>query len=134
MTSLEMLLMFCLLSILHLSACIPVRWMAVNTHTFPHHKWSPHSMGRAVDTLESSFTQVIDNRKKILDENFMMHIFDGFSEEIIEFDEFITFKFKEQTTTTVGNCGDKVYPYGLLCVLSCSHQSPRQTMRQTWSQ
>lgn len=52
LTSEEMIALVRLLSILHISVCMPVRWLAGKSHELKEHNWGPMSMGRVLDTLE----------------------------------------------------------------------------------
>jgi hypothetical protein len=47
----EMIALARLLSILHLSACIPFCWLAGKTHELSQYNWGPMSMGHAINTL-----------------------------------------------------------------------------------
>ena len=55
MKSSEILALVRLLAILHLSVCMPHRWLAGNTHKLRKHNWGPMSMGRVIDTLEKKW-------------------------------------------------------------------------------
>ena len=62
-------------SIIHLSVCLPTRWLAGNTHKLAEYKWSVYSMGRVIDLLEKAMKSIENNGQLILDETFMMNIF-----------------------------------------------------------
>ena len=50
--SVEMITLACLLSIIHISVCMPFRWLAGKTHSLKEYKnWGPPSMDRVFDTL-----------------------------------------------------------------------------------
>ena len=69
---LEMIALVRLLSILHVSVCIPIRWLAGKTHELKKHNWGPMSMGRVLDALEEAMQTIYEHPEKILDEKFMM--------------------------------------------------------------
>ena len=86
LTSSEMIALVRLLSILHVSICMPVCWLAGKTHELKeHNQWGPMSMGRVLDTLEASMIEIAANPDKILDENFMMNIFKDYLAELPPF-------------------------------------------------
>ena len=86
LTSSEMIALVRLLSILHVSVCMPVRWLAGKTHELKeHNQWGPMSMGRVLDTLEASMIEIAANPNTILDENYMMNIFKVYIEELPPF-------------------------------------------------
>lgn len=58
-----------LLSILHISACMPIRWLAGKTHELKEYGWGPMSMGRVIDTLEAKMKIITRNSEKILNKN-----------------------------------------------------------------
>ena len=65
--STEMIALVRLLSILHVSVCMPVRWLAGKTHELKeHNEWGPTSMGRVLDTLEANMQHISENPKKFL--------------------------------------------------------------------
>ena len=51
LSSLEMIENSCFFSILHISICLPFRWLAGHTYKLAHHNWGPRSMGRAIDLI-----------------------------------------------------------------------------------
>ena len=54
LTSVEMVVLSRIYAIVHLSICLPIRWLAANSHTLAKYSWSIQSMGRVVDILEKS--------------------------------------------------------------------------------
>ena len=53
LTSSEMIALVRLLSILHISVCIPIRWLTGKTHELKECDWRPMSIGRVLNTLEA---------------------------------------------------------------------------------
>ena len=75
LSSMEMIALTRVCAIIHLAICMPLRWLAGNSHTFGEHCWSVTSMGKAIDTLESNLMMITQDNNKILNEQFMMDIF-----------------------------------------------------------
>ena len=76
-------------SIVQLSICLLIRWLAGNSHKLSEYNWSVRSMGYVLDLLENALKRMIDNYNKILDDNFMMSIFDEICNEVPPFAEYI---------------------------------------------
>ena len=114
LTSKEMVAMFRTLSIAHISIRIQVRWSAANTHKLAEYNWSPLSMGRVIDILEDVFEKVINKSESVLDEEFMMGIFQDLRHELPPFDDFLVHKFEKQQTKVVGDSKATVVPFSLL--------------------
>ena len=66
--SIEMIYLSLLMSILHFSINVPMKWLAGKTHTFYAHDWSVKSMIRDIDCLYDDMLKVYKNGWKILDE------------------------------------------------------------------
>ena len=114
-TSTPMIALFRVCSILHVAICIPMRWLAGNTHTLKEYNWSIRSMGRALDILESSLHAIISDHKLILNKTFMMDIFSSLREELPPFHDFLEYKFEKQQTKVIGNLGECAALYLMLC-------------------
>ena len=109
LTSSELISLVRLLSILHISVCIPMRWFAGKTHELSTYNWGPMSMGRTLDTLESKMQEISSKPTLILDEKFMMGIFDEFSNELPPFKEYLCLLFeKKQMSVVARKSGTKV--------------------------
>ena len=74
----EMIALSRVFAILHFSICMPMRFLAGNSHSIgaSGYQWSALSMGKAVDALEIAMIAVHDDCTKFLDENFMNSNFD----------------------------------------------------------
>ena len=109
LTSDEMIALVRLLSIIHLSMTMPLRWLAGKTHELRKYQWGPVSMGRAIDTLELKMEELSRNPKKIVDENFMMNMFAEYRDELPPFQEYwdVIYK-KKQMTVVARKSGTKV--------------------------
>ena len=88
LTSSEMIALVCLLFILHISICMPFRWLAGKTHELQNHNWGPMSMGRVLDTLEARLIKIKSNPRLILNEDFIMGIFQEYLDELPEFRDY----------------------------------------------
>ena len=56
-----------MMSILHVSVCMPVCWLADKTHELQKHsQWGPMSMGQVPDTLEANMECIATNPEKYL--------------------------------------------------------------------
>ena len=73
--SAEMIALVRLLSILHLSICMPFRYLAGKCHEFREYGWGAADMGRVLDTLYDNMQKLSHKPTLILDESFMMDIF-----------------------------------------------------------
>ena len=76
LTSEEMIALTRVFAILHFTVCMPMRWLAVNTHNVGDqgYDWSVLSMGEAIDALEESIVKIEDDGALFLDEAFMSDI------------------------------------------------------------
>ena len=88
LTSVELLALSRLLSIIHLSISMPVRFLAGKSHQFAKHGWSAADMSRVIDTLHSKLNDIHKNPSLILNENFMMNIFQQYRNELPPFEEY----------------------------------------------
>ena len=109
LSSEEMLALARLMSILHLSVCIPMRWLAGKTHELKRYNWGPMSMGRAIDTLEHKMEQISKNPRLIEDESFMMNIFLEYADELPPLKEYFNLLYdKKQMRVVARKDGTKV--------------------------
>ena len=69
--------MFRVFAILHFCVCMPMRWLAGNTHNLggQGYDWSVRSMGKAIDALEVAMVAIKDDGSNFLDIDFMEGIF-----------------------------------------------------------
>ena len=65
--SVEIIALACLLSIIHISVCMPFLWLAGKTHRLKEYKnWGPPSMARVIDTLREKMNAISEKPKLIL--------------------------------------------------------------------
>lgn len=76
----EMTALCRLCSIFHFAFSLPLRWLAGNTHLLKEDDWSVFSMSEALNTFEKAMTSVMNNEKSILDEDWVMNIFNDIAE------------------------------------------------------
>ena len=117
LTSMEMIALCRVMAILHFKVCMPLRWLAGNTHKLGQqgYDWSPRSMGKAVDAPEEAMMAIEEDGSKFLNEEFLDAIF---SEIYVDEDrniapldalqQYMNFMFEEKQTNTVD--GSKVVP------------------------
>jgi hypothetical protein len=100
-----MIAMSCLLSILHISVCMPFRWLAGKMHELKHcNDWGPMSMSRVIDTLHEKMSQLCASPHLIEDENFMMNIFLEYLSELSSFREYWEVIFEKKQMSVVARC------------------------------
>ena len=84
--SVEMIDLDCLLSIIHMSVCMPFRWLAWKTHSLKEYKnWGPPSMARVIDMLREKMNAIPEKPELILNEQFIIDIFKEYREELPPF-------------------------------------------------
>ena len=88
LTSSEMLALSRLLSIIHLSISMPFRYLAGKSHQFRKYGWGAADMSLVIDTLYSKLQDLQDNPSLILDESFMMNIFEEYRDKLPPFKEY----------------------------------------------
>ncbi|KAL7548461.1 hypothetical protein ACHAWF_016400 [Thalassiosira exigua] len=109
LSSAEMISLVRLLSIIHLSVCIPIRWLAGKTHELRPYGWGPMSMGRVLDTLEEKMKTIARNPKKVLEEDFMMSMFSEYVDELPPLKEYLDLLFKKKQMCVIARkSGTKV--------------------------
>lgn len=96
LTSEEMIALCRVMAILHYTICMPMRFLAGNTHHFGQlgYDWSSRSMGLAIDALEEAMIELEKDGSKLLDEEFMCSIFsklynDGPFEPLTEYMQYM---------------------------------------------
>ena len=99
LTSMEMISQFRVFAILHFCICLPMRWLAGNTHHLGNqgYDWSYRSMGKAIDALHDAMVIIESDGAKMLDMDFMDAIFSRiYNDEPLEpLTEYMTHMFGE---------------------------------------
>ena len=112
----EVIALLRVLSILHISMCLPTRWLAGKSHELADYDFGYYDMGSALDAMEESFEMILDNGELIFDEDFMMNqMFAKLTSTIDPFRQYLEFMFEEKLSSAPsGNDEDKVFPWDLL--------------------
>src|SRR6056300_1299243 len=117
----EMIALCRVMAILHFKICMPMRWLAGNTHTIGQagYDWSARSMGKAIDALEDAMVKIEEDGSKFLDEDFMNEIFskiytnaDGEDVPLESLEDAMKYQFEEKQTSALD--GSKVLPFDQL--------------------
>ena len=95
-----------LMSILHFSINVPMRWLAGETHFLSAHEWYVKSMGRSTDFLYDAILKLDKYGWKILDEQLMFNIFKPLKRKSL--DEYVKYIFDFKKTPTVSNKGKTI--------------------------
>ena len=90
-----MFLILCLLIVLL------VRWLVAKTHKLSDCKvkgfpWGVRSMGIVVDVLYAKCNLLKEDPTKIIDEGFMMGLFDDITDNIEDYQEFKKYMYKDK--------------------------------------
>ena len=108
--SIEMIALDFLLSIIHISVCMPFRWLAGKTHRLKEYKnWGPLSMAQVIDTHREKMNAISEKPELILNEQFMIDIFKEYCEELPLFQVYWDEVFnKKQMSVVARRLGSKV--------------------------
>ena len=87
-----------LFAILNVYSCMPVRWLAGNTHKLAHHNWGAWSIGCVFDILHTALNNILDDITLIHDKSAMMFILQDIVEELPEFKSFLVYEFHNKKT------------------------------------
>ena len=97
LTSEEMIALCRVFAILHYTICLPMRFLAGNSHSIgaQGYDWSTRSMGNAIDALEEAMIEIETDGSKLLSEDFMGNIFSNIYNygPLEPLTEFMTFMF-----------------------------------------
>merc|ERR1712032_258621 len=93
--------LFC---ILYLSMVIPVRWFAAKTHKLSHrtvhgYAWGVRSMGLVADIIYEKYKEIKEKPTLILDEDYMMGMFDTLGNDIPEYKEYQEYLYQEKKSS-----------------------------------
>ena len=118
LTSVEMVALSRVMAILHFKVCMPLRWLAGNTHFIGQqgYDWSARSMGKAIDAMYDAMMAIEEDGKLFLDETFMSGIFDniyidadGNTCPLPPLQDAMQYQYEEKLTNAID--GSKVLPY-----------------------
>ena len=112
----DMVSLLRVLSILYVSICIPMRWLAGNCGNLEEYGFGVADMPKALDLMDDAFEKVSIDGNLLLDEDFMMGIFDPLVRTMPPFEEYLNYIFDGKTSSPVGSRSeeDKIFPFHLL--------------------
>ena len=84
-----------LLTIIFLSVCIPLRWLAAKTVDLAEYQWGAVNMGLVLDVWLEHLKTLKTNPSHVLNEKFMMGMFSEFCDQLPPMQEYMTTIFKQ---------------------------------------
>ncbi len=90
-------------SILHLAVVIPMRWLAGNTHKLFEYRWGERSIGHAIKLLHDAFIEIQGDGSLLLEEDFIMNIFESLYDELPPFKEYLNYHLEEKEGNVIGS-------------------------------
>ena len=105
------------LSILHITICLPTRWHDGNTKHLAEFNFGHYNMGTMLDLMEAHFEMIADEDTLMVNEDYMMDMFLTITDKDNPFNNYLQFMFTEKFSMPVGVCkavDDKVLPYNEL--------------------
>ena len=114
--SVEMVGLLRVLSILYISVCMLMRWLAGNCGELEDYNFGVADMPEALDLMDVAFGKVADDGDLLLDEDFMMGLFEPLLSKISPFQDYMTYMFDEKRANLVGSNDkdDRIFPFQLL--------------------
>ena len=89
-----MVSLFLFLSILNISLFLPLRWIAVNCGDLGKYGFVVVDMPKAVDLMDKAFAEITKDGNLMLDDDFMMNIFEPLAKKIKPFKEYLLTCFR----------------------------------------
>ena len=77
--------------IMHYSIVVSVRWLAGNSNALGQCGWSIRSMGHVNDIIYNKMNVPLKEPHKIMEESFIMTLFDSLQEELLTFKDFVVY-------------------------------------------
>ena len=114
LSSLDMVAQARICSIVHLSICLPMRWLAGNSHKLAEYDWSVRSMGRAADMLQTALEAIEADPHLFLDQDFMFGIFDKLIDELPPFKAYLEYMYESKAMSLVGSSATNILPLASL--------------------
>ena len=108
-----MIAFLCVLSILHIALHMPLRWLAGNCSDLYQHNFGVADVAYFVDIIDKAFYEVLIDREKLIDEDFIMGIFDVITKKLPPLQDYLNFMFENKQGSLLGSCKeeDKVLPW-----------------------
>jgi hypothetical protein len=91
------------LAILHIAICIPTRWLAGKTQELAGFQFGVRDMGQKVDLIEDAFGKIACDGEMLLNEDFMMSIFQPIINQVKPFAEILEFIFEKKVAHALGS-------------------------------
>ena len=82
------------LSILHISLCLPLRWLSRNCGDLGKYFFGVAYIPKAVDLRDKAFAEITKDGNLMLDYDFMINIFEPLVKKINPFKEYLTYMFE----------------------------------------
>ena len=80
--SVEVISFLRVLAILHISVCMPMRWLAGNCGDLAQYNFGVAEMASVVDIMDKAFGIIVHDGSKIMNEQFMMSMFKKLTRKI----------------------------------------------------
>ena len=133
LSSEEMIAIARLCSIMHISVCMPFRWLAGKAHELARYNFGPMNMAQAIQILYTKMVELSKNKALILDETFMMDIFADYrtgNDALPPFVEYWTYIFSDKKTSIVARrSGTKEVP--IFCLRRECFHPIRKTVKKS---
>ncbi len=88
---------------MHIAICIPTRWLAGKTQELGGFQFGVWDMGRMVDLMEDAFEKNACDGEMLLNEEFMMNIFQPIVNQVEPFAEYLEFIFEKKVAHALGS-------------------------------
>ena len=89
------------LSIYHVTLCLPLRWLAGNCGDLEEFGFGVADMPMAVDLMDDVFGEIVEDGDLLLDEDYMMNVFKSLAVKIPPFEEYLTYMFDFKQSSPV---------------------------------
>ena len=111
--SMEVVALLRVLSILHISLCMPHRWLAGNCGDLKEYGFGVADMPEALDLIDSALGKVMEDGTKLLDEDFMMGMLTPICNKVPPLQDYLDYMFERKTSYVIGSRKeeDQVLPW-----------------------
>ena len=98
-----------LCAIINITIFMLTRWLASNFNILADYNLSVRFMGRMVDELETALEAIEEEGDLILDEEFMILVFQVIMDDLPTFEKYWTHMLQNKSMPVVGECQSKVF-------------------------
>ena len=91
------------LYILQIFLCLPLLWLAGNCGDLGKYVFGVSDIPKAVDLMENFFADITTECNLMLDDEFMIEMFELLAKKIKPFKEYLTYMFDEKKSFPVGS-------------------------------